>query len=94
MNLFQGDESEILRPEGGLKFVAIFGHVFDSVPFHEAEIEDFGAVESTDAAVARAKAVNEPGQSRKGSELKNLQAARFAEGPGRSYFAAWVGAPR
>src|SRR5260370_960400 len=44
MNLFQGDEFEVRRVEGGLEAAAVFQDVFFSVPFGETEIEAFFVV--------------------------------------------------
>ena len=82
VNLLERDEIEFAGAEGGLQLAAIFQNVFARVPFHEAEVENFFAVEGADAAGAGAEAVNKPGQFRKRSEFENLQAARFAKTPG------------
>ena len=66
-----------------MKQTAVFEDVFPSVPFHEAEIEDFFGFERANSAGAGAEAVDEPGKLEKRGEFKNLQAAGLAKAPGR-----------
>ena len=62
MDLFQGDEFEIDRAEGGLEAAAVFEDVVLGVPFGEAEIENSFAALIADTAGLGAEAVDEPGE--------------------------------
>lgn len=44
VDLFEGEELEITRAEGGLEAAAVFEDVFAGVPVGEAEVEDFFGV--------------------------------------------------
>ena len=61
MDLFESDKREFLGAEGSLKFLAVFEEVFAGVPFGEAEVQDFAAVEIGHAAGSSTEAVDEPG---------------------------------
>lgn len=82
VDLLERGEFEILRVDRGLEEAAIFEDVFARVPLHEAEVEDFFGFESTDAAGARAEAVDEPGDLAKSVEFENLEFTGGAQAPG------------
>jgi hypothetical protein len=44
VDLFEGDELEVARAEGGLEAAAVFEDVFTGVPVGETEVQDFFAV--------------------------------------------------
>jgi hypothetical protein len=44
VDLFEDDELEVARAEGGLEAAAVFEDVFPGVPVGEAEVQDFFAV--------------------------------------------------
>ncbi len=83
VDLFERRESEIFGTERGLQEPAIFGDVFARVPFHEAEIENWPAIERTDAAGPRAESVDEPREFAEWRELQDFQAARTMHNPWR-----------
>ena len=62
MDLFQRDKFEVRCVEDGLEQAAVLEDVFLSVPFGEAQIEDFFGVLMGDAAGLGAETVNEPGK--------------------------------
>src|SRR5205814_885836 len=62
MDLFQADEFEMGRTDGGLEAAAVFEDVFFGVPFGEAEIENSFAALTADTAGLGAEAVDEPGE--------------------------------
>ena len=62
MDLFQRDEFEVRCVEDGLEQAAVLEDVFLSVPFGEAQIEDFFGVLMGDAAGLGAETVNKPGE--------------------------------
>ena len=72
MNLFEINERELLRAEGGLEFFAVFEDVFARVPFGEAEVEDFLSIEIGDAAWGGAETVEEPRKFREGVEFEDF----------------------
>jgi len=61
MDLLQGDEFQVGGAEGGLEAAAVLEDVFLGVPVRKAQIEEFLAVLSADAAGLGAEAVDEPG---------------------------------
>lgn len=58
-----------------MKTAAVFENIFASIPFGEAEIQDFLAIQIADAARACAKAVDKPGKSAKRWSLQDSNAA-------------------
>ena len=72
MDLLQGCQGKVDRAEGRLELLAIGGDVCGRIPFHEAKIKQFFAVEHADTAGASAETVDQPGEFGIGSELKDL----------------------
>ena len=72
MDLLERDEREFLRAESGLKFCPVGKDVFAGVPFGEAEIKNFAAIEIRDAAGNGAEAMDEPWELVECFELKNF----------------------
>ena len=62
MDLFQADEFEMGRTDGGLEAAAVFEDVVLGVPFGEAEIENSFAALTADTAGLGAEAVDEPAE--------------------------------
>ncbi len=81
MDLFESDERELFRAEGGLEFFSVGENVFARVPFREAEIEDFATVEVGYAAGGGAESVEEPREFLEHVEFKNSQVAGRAQRP-------------
>jgi holo-[acyl-carrier protein] synthase len=81
MELFEGDEGEVVSAEGGLEAAAIFEDVFARVPIGQAEIQDFFTVKIANAAGAGAEAMDQPGELLKRRNLKDSQAAKRALSP-------------
>ena len=78
MDLFQGDEFQVRGAEGGLEAVAVLEDVFLGVPVGEAQIKNFLAVLSADAAGLGAETVDEPCEFGKGGHLEDCEVAAFA----------------
>lgn len=87
--MFESDEREFLRAEGGLEFLAVGENVFAGIPVGEAEIQNLPAIELGDAAGSSAETVDKPGEFGKRFKLKDLQAANRLEMPGsRDFYAS------
>jgi len=84
MDLLERNKLEIGRAEGRLEAAAVFEDVFLGVPFGEAEIENFFAVDRADTAGPSAEAVYEPGESCKCGHLEDSDRAHITPVPGSS----------
>lgn len=91
VDLLQGDERHVCLTEGIHEAVAILVDAVAAVPIGIAEVQNFFSAraarllrfENTDAAGARAEAVNEPVEFSERKKFENLQARGGAKAPGR-----------
>lgn len=82
MKLAQRNQFESVSSELRLKAAAIFKHVFASVPFREAKIQHWLAIELAYAAAPGAESVNQPGKLQKFAHLQYTQCLRVVLKPG------------